>query len=179
MICAVVRAQHRDRDLVEVKGFGCTSYPTRQQKQHSPRRSLSGDAFGREFDSPLIHNVRRSEQIIYNQKKHMDSSDEKAVNVIDPGHSYELKNFEAEGSQTLNFIKKEKDEETGEFKTVQDGTTNEAVIAALIDRLGVLNGKMHSEHNDLALNHLTQALDALNKRTAEREARGVEGTPQA
>ena len=98
--------------------------------------------------------------------------------VNDAGHDYELHNME-DGVQNLKFIKKEKDEETGEFKTVQNGTTNEAVLEVLIHRIKVLNEKMPSEHNGQAIAHLEEALAALNARTADRTDRGVEGTPEA
>ena len=108
----------------------------------------------------------------------MDSEANRLFSVNDAGHDYDLHNME-EGVQNLKFIKKEKNEETGEFDTVQNGTTNEAVLEVLIHRMKVLNEKMHSPFNDEAIAHLEGALKALNARTAEREERGVEGTPEA
>lgn len=109
----------------------------------------------------------------------MDSEANRLFSVNDAGHDYELHNLEGAEVQNLKFIKKEKSEETGEFETVQNGTTNEAVLEVLIHRMKVLNEKMHSPFNDEAIAHLEGALKALNARTAEREDRGVEGTPEA
>ena len=54
------------------------------------------------------------------------------------GHTYELSNFENkdEKGQVLQFIHKEPIEEgSTELKTVSDGTTNEEVLEALINRI--------------------------------------------
>lgn len=107
-----------------------------------------------------------------------DSEAQRMFSVNDPGHDYELHNL-GEGVQHIAFIKKEKNEETGEFDTVQEGTTNEAVLEVLIHRMKFLNEKMPSSFNDDAIAHLEGALAALNARTAERKERGVEGTPEA
>lgn len=56
-----------------------------------------------------------------------------------------------------------------------NGATNEAMISILIHRLAILNGKFPSPFNEQALYHLGEALDSLEARTAERQARGVEG----
>lgn len=98
------------------------------------------------------------------------------MRAITPGHFYALKNFEnGAESQTLRFIEKE-----GEpLKTVHDGTTNEEVLEMLIDRLRFLGNKLPSRENSIAVTKCEEALMWLNKRTAERKARGVEGTHKA
>lgn len=58
----------------------------------------------------------------------------------------------------------------------RNGLTNEVLLAILIDRTNVLNGRFHSEHNDKAIEHMKEALKAFEDRTKSREARGVEGT---
>ena len=56
------------------------------------------------------------------------------------------------------------------------GITNEALLAVLIDRLaGFQAGPFPSDTNASALEHCRQALMALQERTRERLARGVEG----
>lgn len=102
------------------------------------------------------------------------------INVVDDAHTYELQNHESESTQTVHFIKKESDPttETG-MKTVQEGTTNEAVLQMLISRTQSLNEKFPSEFNEDAIKHMELALSALYARTADREKRGVEGTHQA
>lgn len=58
----------------------------------------------------------------------------------------------------------------------RNGLTNEVLLAILIDRTTVLNGRFHSEYNDKAIEHMKEALQAFEDRTLSREARGVEGT---
>jgi hypothetical protein len=96
------------------------------------------------------------------------------------GHRYELANFEATAldGQILQFIEKEKDIE-GIFKTVKDGTTNEEVLAVLIDRLQFLNSKFPCRENAIVITKLEESLMWLNKRTLDRLNRGVEGKPLA
>lgn len=105
--------------------------------------------------------------------------DQTLVQVIKPGHAYRLFNHESAESQEVHFIQKIASGVENEMTTVSEGTTNEAVLAMLIDRMEFLNEKMHSAYNDEAINHLKQALYALGKRTMERIERGVEGTHQA
>ncbi len=60
-----------------------------------------------------------------------------------------------------------------------NGVTHEALLAILIDRMeGFQQGKFACVSNELALNWLRLAQDALLNRTRERAARGVEGTHQ-
>lgn len=101
----------------------------------------------------------------------------KLFTSVDAGHTYELAHHEGDGVELVHFIKKAPIDD-GELETVQEGTTNEAVISMLIDRLQVLNEMMHSPYNDEAVKHLHLAFEALSARTADREERGVEGTHQ-
>lgn len=99
--------------------------------------------------------------------------------IVEQGHIYDLQNFEDSAEtpcQTICFIKKEKHPENDTFVTVMNGTTNEEVLHMLVDRLEFLNSKMENHHNVNAINHLKEALNELNMRTAERLSRGVEGT---
>lgn len=100
------------------------------------------------------------------------------MKVITPGHRYQLDNFEDKHKlgQFLQFIEKRVDSAgSANLVTVMDGTTNEEVIKVLIDRLEFLNAKFPCEENSRALTLLAGALMALEKRTADRLARGVEG----
>lgn len=105
----------------------------------------------------------------------------KLFNTVDAGHTYELMHHEADDIEVIHFIKKRpiSDDplETG-MEVVQHGTTNEAVISMLIDRMQVLNESFPSKFNDDAIKHLHLAYEALVARTQDREARGVEGTHQ-
>ena len=94
------------------------------------------------------------------------------------GHTYELSNFENkdEKGQVLKFIHKEPIEEgSTELKTVSDGTTNEEVLEALINRMNFLNGKFPCRENSIVITHLETALLWLEKRTNDRIKRNVEG----
>jgi len=62
-----------------------------------------------------------------------------------------------------------------------DGVTNEEVLRVLIHRLSYLNekwmdGKFRCRENSLAITKLEEALMWLERRTADRKARAVEGT---
>ena len=110
----------------------------------------------------------------------LNSESFREMSVNDPGHDYELHNFE-NGVQNIKFIKKEKQQDSGgpngeQLTTVHDGTTNEAVLQVLIHRMEVLNKKMPSSYNEKVLVHLTEALKTLYERTEDRKNRGVEGT---
>lgn len=96
------------------------------------------------------------------------------------GHLYELESFEKSedpASQVIQFIHKERSEDGSKFITVKNGTTNEEVIAVLIDRLSCLNAKAPCAENVSAISHLKKCLMYLNQRTKDRERRNVEGTP--
>lgn len=95
--------------------------------------------------------------------------------IID-GHRYELNAFDGGLKQVIQFIEKVPvNEYSNELRTVNDGTTNEEVLAMLLDRLNFLNQKFPCRENALAITKCEEALMWLNRRTEERKARGVEG----
>ena len=82
------------------------------------------------------------------------------------------------GNQTLQFIEKQREhEESTKLITVNNGTTNEEVLAMLIDRLKNLYAKLPSQETADAIVNCEKALNSLNARTKDRLARGVENTP--
>jgi hypothetical protein len=104
------------------------------------------------------------------------------MKVIRTHHRYELENFEdpAAPGQILQFIEKERiTPESPELRTVSDGTTNEEVLRVLIDRLRGLYAKFPSHETKLAILRIEAALEWLEKRTADRKGRGVEGKAAA
>jgi hypothetical protein len=106
------------------------------------------------------------------------NSDGKTSIVHKPGHLYELENFEQKDKpgQVVQFIEKVPGSvDSTELITVSDGTTNEDVLAMSIHRLNVLNTAFPCRENSIAITYLETALLWLNKRTADRKARGVEG----
>lgn len=94
------------------------------------------------------------------------------------GHRYELANFEnkeAEG-QIIQFIQKEPIEVgSTELKTVSDGTTNEEILAVLIDRMNYLQSMFPCRENAIVITKLEESLMWLNKRTSDRINRNVKG----
>ena len=99
------------------------------------------------------------------------------MKAIEQGHQYQLDNMEG-GFQTLLFIQKEVTPNSTEgipMQTIMNGTTNEEVLKVLIDRMYFLQGKMASRENAIVITNLEESLMWLEKRTADRKARGVEG----
>lgn len=97
------------------------------------------------------------------------------MQVINKNHLYLLDSMEGTNPQKIQFV--EKEQVDGVFKTVNDGTTNEEVLAVLIDRCKGLGEKLPSRENSLAVTKLEEALMWLNKRTENRVKQGVENTP--
>ena len=97
------------------------------------------------------------------------------MKTITLGHKYALASFEGGPEQTIQFIEKVRANGTDELFTVNDGTTNEEVLAVLIDRLNYLNGICPCRENAIVITKLEESLLWLNHRTAQRQARGVEG----
>lgn len=108
------------------------------------------------------------------------------MKVLTEGHRYQLKSFEPNVNgeeQILQFIHKEpvKDSATQEDKlfTVSNGTTNEEVLEVLINRMQFLQNKFPCRENAIVITNLEESLMWLNKRTADRQKRGVEGKHKA
>lgn len=100
------------------------------------------------------------------------------MKVLDIGHQYELENFENKDKpgQIIQFIKKEPTGAgDGSLRTVNDGTTNEDLLRVLIDRMNTMQAKFPCRENAIATTHFETGLLWLEKRTADRKARGVEG----
>lgn len=105
-----------------------------------------------------------------------NENEDKHMKIITPGHKYELANMDnPQNGQVIQFIEKKRGEAES-FVTVNDGTTNEEVLEMLVDRLTSLNSKLACRENSIAITHLETALLWLNKRTANRQKVGVEGT---
>jgi len=116
------------------------------------------------------------------------------MKVLTEGHKYLLENFEKDelsAGQNLQFIEKraitaeshpklfdgdhEGEVAPGQMYTVNNGTTNEELLAVLINRMEYLNGKFPCDENAQAITNLKLALKSLESRTAGRTKRGVEG----
>lgn len=107
------------------------------------------------------------------------ANDRLQIRVMDePGHGganhvYEISGFDNEGPMTIGF-------QNGAIKEAGvNGVTHEALLAILVDRLEAFQaGPYANDYNAAALDHLRSAQGALQDRTRERMARGVEGTHQ-
>jgi hypothetical protein len=99
------------------------------------------------------------------------------MKVLVHGHKYELSGFEGPGgNQIIQFIQKRPAGASTKLRTIADGTTNEEVLRALIDRLQFLSKLLPSRETSIAITKCEEALMWLDKRSAERRARRVEGT---
>jgi len=99
------------------------------------------------------------------------------MKTITEGHKYELENFEAKDmpGQTIQFIEKFQMPGTTDFVTVNDGTTNEELLKVLINRMQSMQAKFPCRENAIVTTKLEESLMWLEKRTADRKVRGVEG----
>ena len=83
---------------------------------------------------------------------------------------YELADFNGEvPSQFIAFY------EMNEEGSYENGTTLEVILNVSIQRLTELNSRFSCRENSLAITKIEEALMWLNKRTANRIERGVEG----
>lgn len=100
------------------------------------------------------------------------------MKILVPGHLYELASLEGTNPQTIQFIHKERlnPEDPLSLTTINDGTTNEEVIAVLVNRLTELSKRLPSRETSMQITKLEEALMWGEKRTRDRQARGVEGT---
>lgn len=99
------------------------------------------------------------------------------MRVINEGHTYQLDNFveKDQPPQLLRFVRKVPKVGTDELDLVFDGTTNEEVLSVLINRMEYLQGKFPCRENAIVITKLQEALMWLEKRTKDRQQRGVEG----
>jgi hypothetical protein len=93
------------------------------------------------------------------------------MQALTEGHKYLLDSFEGSQGQTLQFFERD-----AGGNVLHDGTTNEEVLAMLVDRLKALNERVPARETSIAITKLEEALLWLSKRTEDRKARGVEGT---
>lgn len=93
-------------------------------------------------------------------------------------NEYALLDFKRaeDGTQTFQPVVFYKMNEDGSY---ENGTTLEEMLRVSIERLRHLNTKLPCRENSIAITKMEEALLWLNKRTQDREARGVEGTHEA
>lgn len=91
--------------------------------------------------------------------------------MTETSNRYQLNDFDsaARPPQFVEFYEKAPD------STPLGGTTLEEMLRVSIARLKDLNSRFSCRENALAITKMEEALMWLNARTADREARGVEG----
>ena len=95
------------------------------------------------------------------------------MKVLREGHKYEMDAFEEGGEpQTIHFIEKVPEAPN---ETVFNGTTNEEVLKVMINRMQSLQARFPCRENAIVIINLEESLMWLEKRTADRKTRGVEG----
>lgn len=101
------------------------------------------------------------------------------INVLDePGQGGACHKYRVTYDETATGGNKDIEFQNGPIKEYGvNGIPDEALYAILIDRLqSFQKGNYSCRENAIALTHLETALMWAQKRTHEREARGVEGT---
>jgi len=93
-------------------------------------------------------------------------------------NEYALLNFKRDEDDTLRF-QPVVFYELHEDGTEENGTTIEEMLRVSLERLTDLNGRFSCKENETAIVGMKQAVEALNARTADRKARGVEGKHEA
>ena len=97
---------------------------------------------------------------------------------MDQPNEYALLNFKRDENGTLCFqpvIFYEKEEDGSEI----NGTTLEEMLRVCGERLTNLDNRLHCAENEEAITHIMKARVALEARTKDRIARGVEGKHEA
>ena len=91
------------------------------------------------------------------------------IKILKDGHQYDVQTEQGISIHALQF-------QDGTVPDVgRNGLQNEEVIEVLIDRMNWLNKQFPCRENAVAITKLDEALLWLNKRTADRIKRGVEG----
>lgn len=103
--------------------------------------------------------------------------------VVEPGHVYDLHDTELSeepghvNKTRIQFMRKEpRQAGDSELEVTLEGTTNEAVVAVLLDRMRYLDSANPCPENKRVLQGLSMARDYLEARRKDRTKRGVEGT---
>lgn len=109
--------------------------------------------------------------------------EDKPYDVLEPGHVYNAHHLaltEEPGHverTRIAFAKKEPVQPGAkELEITLEGTTNEAIVGILIDRVLYLQDQVPCVENKKVLQGLYMARDAFAARTRDRITRGVEGT---
>lgn len=89
------------------------------------------------------------------------------MKVLDPGHRYELDQFDGNGSNILQFMKRQGPGYPGNIGT-SPGTNIQETLRVLIDRIIYLNDQMQDFRDISIVALLRDSLWLLEERAAER-----------
>lgn len=73
------------------------------------------------------------------------------MKVIQPGHRYGLDHLDGKGTQILQFVQRAP-------RPLHEGTTNQEVLRAVIDRVKFLNSEVPWDGNTQIIHHLRMAI---------------------
>lgn len=92
------------------------------------------------------------------------------MNVLDPGHRYEVASFDGGDPQSIVFVKREG--QGYPFNVGHHpGTNCQEVLRILIDRVGYLQRQIPCAENELIIDHLRASLRLFEERAAFRHGR--------
>lgn len=97
------------------------------------------------------------------------------MNIIDPGHKYELLCLDGKLRQTLTFVKRNDIKDPEKFpgnKSSYPGTTLQDVMHCLCNRVRYLNNQIPCLENEVILQNLHTCIMMLEQRAAKRH--GIE-----
>ena len=92
------------------------------------------------------------------------------MNIIDPGHDYELDHLDGTGTTRLTFVKREGPGYPGNVGH-HEGTNLQEVLRACIHRVIYVDNQIPDSANVLVVYALRLALRYLERRAAERHKR--------
>lgn len=92
------------------------------------------------------------------------------MNIVDPGHKYELRRLDGVGYEILTFVKREGEGYPGNVGH-HSGTTTQEVLRALIERAEYVDGQIPHKANHEVIGCLRRAIWELEGRAAERHGR--------
>lgn len=92
------------------------------------------------------------------------------MNVIDPGHVYDLDSLDGEQANRLVFVKREGPKYPGNIGS-HPGTTTQEVLRALIERAHYVNGQAFCEETERVEMLLRECVVLLEKRAARLHGR--------
>jgi hypothetical protein len=92
-----------------------------------------------------------------------------AVNIIEPGHVYDVQNVDGDGTQRIRFVRRRDDEAVMlRHDDRTEGILGQELLRVLIDRTLYLNAEAPCSENVAIVESLRAALKAYESRAARR-----------